>query len=92
MQMQTRVVRATQLMTAAVDDDLVIMDPRSDCYTALDAIGRRIWDLLAQPMTVADLCECLAAEYAGEPPTIADDVMAFLGEMAQDELIAVAHE
>ncbi len=90
--MTSRVARSELVLTAAVDDDLVIMDPRSDCYTALDSIGRRVWELLERTMTVSELCARLGDEYDGEPQAIANDVLAFLGELVDGGLIALAHD
>jgi len=83
------VVRASELESAAVDDDLVILNPDRNDYVALDAIGRRIWERLERPQPVRSLCAQLGEEFDGDPNQIAADVIAFLDELQGDGLISV---
>ena len=48
------VVRRGEPLTAEVDEELVMLDPREGRYFGADRIGRRIWELLEQPRTVDD--------------------------------------
>jgi hypothetical protein len=84
-----RVGRKSGVMSAPVDDDLVILNPDRDDYVALDQIGRRIWELLEEQQTVGELCERLAAEFTGEREQIAADVMAFLDRLRDEGLVDV---
>jgi len=86
------VVRTEGLMSAPVDDDLVVLNAERDSYGALDAIGRRIWELLEAPLPVAELCAQLGEEFDGEPAPIAADVSAFLDELEQEGLVRVVDE
>jgi hypothetical protein len=45
----TVVVRTAGLLSAAVDDEIVILNPHRGNYVGLDAIGRAVWDLIEQP-------------------------------------------
>jgi hypothetical protein len=56
-------------------------------YYGLDAIGADIWQRLAQPLRVADLCAQLVQEYEVEEAECAADVLAMLNDMATDGLI-----
>lgn len=84
------ITRNDALMSAPVDDDIVFLNPASDSYVALDAVGRRIWDLLASPMTFAALVDRILAEFNGERDEIAADVAAFLAELAEEGMVRVA--
>ena len=50
------VVRRDGLMTAPVDDEIVILNIESDNYVGLDSIGRAVWELIAEPREVIELC------------------------------------
>jgi hypothetical protein len=82
-------VRVTHLLTAPVDDEIVILNPRSDNYIGLDAIGRAIWDLLETPLDVGALCERLANTFDATSEQIAADVVPFLEELVQEGLVRV---
>jgi hypothetical protein len=66
-----------------------MLDPRGSRYFALDAIGRRIWDLLAQPRQIDALCRTLTDEFAVEPETCRGDVLAFLEHLSDAELVSI---
>jgi Coenzyme PQQ synthesis protein D (PqqD) len=83
------VARTQGLMSAPVDDDLVILNPARDDYVALDEVGRRIWELLEQPQTVGELCEALGAQFDGDAQQILGDVTTFLDELRDERLIDV---
>jgi len=86
---QTVVVRLGGLRSASVDADLIIMNRAKAHYVGLDDIGRRIWDILARPRRIDELCRQLATEYAGDPEQITRDVLRFLNDLYVENLITV---
>jgi hypothetical protein len=77
------------LLSAVVDGELVGMSvERGTCY-GLNEVATRIWGLLAEPRTLSQLCEALAAEYEVDPATCRSDVESHLLEMQSAGLIAV---
>jgi hypothetical protein len=85
----TLVARADNLPSDAIDQDLVILNLKRDDYVALDAIGRRIWELIASPRRVDELCQQLSQEFDGPPEQIAADTLAFLNELEREEMLNV---
>ncbi|MEP6491756.1 MAG: PqqD family peptide modification chaperone [bacterium] len=65
------------------------MSPSAGNYYDLDEIGSDIWERLAEPVRVSDLCQALAAAYDGEPLQIERDVLALLDDLAQQQLIVI---
>jgi hypothetical protein len=53
----------TQVMARQVGDETVILDLASGTYYGLDAVGARIWQLLGEGKTLAQVCETMLAEY-----------------------------
>ena len=86
----TCVVRIEGIMTAPVDTEIVLLNMAGNNYISLDAIGRRIWELLETPVTVADLCRKLGAEFEATEEQIAADVVPFLTELEHEGLVRVA--
>jgi hypothetical protein len=90
--MDTVVVRNPDLPEAPVDDDLIILDVARGHYVGLDAIGREIWDGLASPITLADLCAKLSRRFNASVETIAQDVAVFIRELLDQGLISIQAE
>ena len=85
----TLVVHAENLASNAIDEDLVILNLKRDNYIALDAIGRRIWELIASPRRVDALCQQLAQEFDGTLEQITADALAFLNALEREEMLNV---
>jgi len=86
----TRVVRTDGIMTAPVDQEIVLLNMKGNNYISLDAIGRRIWELLENPIVVDELCRQLGTEFEGTQDQISDDVISFLEELELEGLVRVA--
>ena len=85
----TTIARSNELITAEVDDELVMMSLEQGEYFGLGAIGSRIWTLLEQPMTVAALCDRLVTLYAVDAETCQRDTLDFLQELYAAEIVTV---
>jgi hypothetical protein len=83
------VARRAEPLTATVDGELVMLDPRTGRYFALDAVGLRVWQLLEQPHSVGALCESLEGEFDVAPEACRRDVLTFLEQLDQAELLDV---
>lgn len=83
----TTVVRNPEPLTALVDDEVVMLDTRQGCYFGLDRSGTVIWDLIAEPRSVEDVCRAVAERYDVAPETCRADVVSFLADLADAGLI-----
>jgi hypothetical protein len=92
MNLNTTIARADELLSSPVDDEMVLLNLARNNYIGLDRIGRRIWELLATPQRIGDLCGRLSQEFAGEPAQIVADVLAFVGELVGEGLVRVVDE
>ena len=82
------VKRADDVMAANVDDELVMLRMESNGYFGLDAIGRRIWEMLEEPRTVASICSTLLDEYDVDAAACEADVLYFLAELEKHGVVA----
>lgn len=85
----TCIVRTEGMMTAPVDNEIVILNMKGNNYISLDPIGRRIWELLEAPIIVNDLCVRLGTEFEGTQEQICTDVLPFLDELEREGLVRV---
>lgn len=90
--LDTIVKRAGDLVSCDLDGDTALMSVENGKYYGLDPIASRIWVLLEEARPVAAMCGLLQEEFEVEPAQCEQDVLAFLNEMAQDNLIMVVDE
>lgn len=91
-QLNSILIQNQEILSADLDEELVMISLETDAYYALDAIGRRIWELISQPTMVADLCATLQEEYHVDATTCQQDVLELLNEMVEQGLITIVNE
>jgi hypothetical protein len=79
--------RADGLLTADIDGELLMMSVEQGRYFNLNAVGSRIWELLAAPVKVDGLVEALTAEYDVAPAEARQEVERFLGALRERGLL-----
>ena len=85
----TVVARSDGFVEAEIDNEVVALSvERGTCY-GLNQVGSRIWNLLASPARIGDLCETLHAEYKVEPAVCERQVLDLLEELRAEGLIAI---
>ncbi len=87
--MDTVVVQTENLLTSKLDGETVLMSLQRAAYFGLESTGQHIWNLIAQPTRVADLCEQLVADYEVERKDCEQHVCAFLKDMNDEGLIRI---
>ena len=70
-----------------LDSEGVILDLDSGIYYGLEGIGQRIWELLDEPTSQADLVVRLIGEYGVGEDVLSKDVEQFLKQLLENELI-----
>jgi hypothetical protein len=89
---QTVIVQSREPVAVDMDDTVVMMSLERGKYYGLDKVGSRIWELLAEPRSVADLRSTLETEFEVDAATCARDVRAFLTDLAAEQLIRIVDE
>src|SRR5579871_5239679 len=85
-----RVARNRTTLSAEIDGEVVALDvARGACY-GLDAVGARIWSMIAEPRSVQEVCEALMAVYEVDEATCHRDVLDLLAALRGEGLIEVA--
>jgi len=81
------VVQGREQICAEVDGEVVMMSITQGHYYGLDSIGGRVWELIAEPCSVRELCDRLVVEFAVDRAVCEADVLRFLNDMVAQKLI-----
>ena len=89
MNLTDKVTIPEQVMARQVGEETVILDLVSGTYFGLDPVGARIWQLLGEGRTLAEVCESMLAEYEVSRDEIERDVNELLAALVDKSLIKV---
>jgi len=70
-----------------LEGELVLLNLETGVYFGLDAVGSRIWELLAADRCLADVVATLTSEYEVEAEACEADLARFLETLADNELV-----
>ena len=84
-----KVERTGDWLSAKVGDELVMMSAEQGHYIGLSEVGARIWELIAEPVELDELCRRLEREFDVSPETCRAEVRAFLDTLAAQQAAAL---
>lgn len=87
---QTRVVATKEQVSCDLAGEAAILNLKNGVYYGLDPVGARIWNLIQEPKTLAELRETLLAEYEVEPERLDADLRSLLSQLAEQQLIDIS--
>lgn len=90
MKLTDRVTIPTQVMARQVGDETVILNLASGTYFGLDPVGSRVWQLIAEDRTLAQVCDLMMAEYDVARETIEADILGIMDNLSTQGLIVPA--
>jgi PqqD family protein of HPr-rel-A system len=86
---QTSWRRDPTLPFQSMDEEAIVIDPRTREVHLLNETAARIWDLLETPCSVDELCAALAEEYEGaSPEALRLEVEGFLADLGGRGLLS----
>jgi len=83
------VVRNDDLLSTEVDGELVAMSIENGVCYGLNAVGTRIWALIAEPRSIDSLCTQLLGEFAVDAETCRAEVTGLLTTLRDEALVSV---
>ena len=87
---QAVVVAAKSQVSCDVGGETAILSMQNGIYYGLDPIGARVWNLIQQPQSVADLREAILSEYDVEPERCERDLLDLLQALLAEGLIELS--
>lgn len=86
----TRVVVSDAQVSAALDEEAVILSMHDGMYYGLDGVGARIWQLLQQPTTLGDIAGTIAVEFEVDEPRAFEDLVTLVRDLESRALVSRA--
>jgi hypothetical protein len=81
------VVVSDEQVSTSLGDETVILGMRDGTYYGLDAVGSRVWALVASPRRVSELVQAITEEFDVSPDRCERDLIALLEELSARELV-----
>jgi hypothetical protein len=88
--LHSRVVASSEALSADLGADLAVLDAGTGIYYGLDSVGARIWVLIREPKTLAEVLEVLIEEYEVDRSTLVLDLMEFANKLRDSGLLRAA--
>lgn len=88
-QLNTMITRSNEILLAELDGEVIMVGIEQSNYYGLGSVGSRIWELLEQPLTMAELLARLQEEYSIDQETCAKDTLVFLDNLLDHSLISI---
>jgi len=76
------------IITAKIGDNFVLLNEKFD-YIMIDAIGRLIWEGLAQGNGLEDIAMAISSNYAVTVEEACTDAEIFIGELAKFGVVKI---
>jgi len=90
--MTSTIVRDAGVVEAEIDNEVVAINIETgNCY-GLNPVGSRIWNLIAAPVRIGDVCAALISEYQVQPGTCEQQVLSLLEELRAEGLVSTLPE
>jgi Coenzyme PQQ synthesis protein D (PqqD) len=77
------------ILCSRLDDDVLAVDEGEGYCYSMNTSAARVWELIATPTAVGDLCTVLCGEFAVDRDTCLKDVAEILSDMQEAGLIKV---
>jgi hypothetical protein len=81
--------RRSDVRYRRIEGEAVVLRQSAAEVLVLNEVGASVLDLADGERSVGDWIAALAAEYEGDPETLAGDVLAFAGELAAVGLLEI---
>ncbi|GLQ35814.1 hypothetical protein GCM10007939_20970 [Amylibacter marinus] len=86
----TCITKNEAVLATELDGEFVMMDIESGAYYSLAGVSADIWEMLEQgPKTLGELEAKLLGAYDIDAESCRRDVVAFIGQMADAEVVAL---
>jgi len=86
---ESRVVVSKDQTACDPRGDSTIVTWKDDVYYGLDPVGKRVWQLIQEPTTLAQVRDVLKAEYDVEAAQLEADLRDLLEQLAEQGLVEI---
>ena len=86
----TRPLRAPEILMQEVSGETVLLKPSSGEYYSLEEVAGEVWQRCDGATTIAEIIVAIGSEYDAPAEEVAADVLEFLAEMFDEQLVSAA--
>ncbi len=87
MQLDAKLSIPPQVMSRLVGDETVLLDLASGIYFGLDGVGKRIWESVAEGLSLAETAAVIVTEFEVGEVQAKTDLIAFAGDLVERGLL-----
>ena len=91
MHLNDKITISSQVVARRVGSDTVILHLGSGTYFGLDPLGSRIWQLMGEGNTLAEICELMLPEYDVTREVLQRDALSLAQNLVAENLINTAN-
>jgi hypothetical protein len=88
MDLSNRFAIKPNVMARQLGEETVILDLESGTYFGLDPVGARIWQLMKEGKSLAEICEAMLEEYEVSREELERDALALAQDLEARSLIS----
>ncbi|WP_092439641.1 lasso peptide biosynthesis PqqD family chaperone [Williamwhitmania taraxaci] len=81
--------RNSGLVSSNLDGETVMMSIEDGDYFGLDPVGSRIWELIENPISIANLIAALMVEFEVSKSDCESDTLEFLNQLNEKRLLII---
>lgn len=85
-----KIKQSSVLIASKLGDEALMLNMTSGQYFSLDSIAWRIWSLIEEPASIAELSQSLSQEYDVSGEVCRQDVTAFAQKLLDNQLVEFA--
>ena len=86
----TRIVASQEQLSCNFGPGAAILNLKNGIYYGLDPVGARVWNLLQQPRSVAEIRDILSTEYDVDVARLETDLRDLLTQLADNQLVEIS--
>ena len=90
MKLTDRVRIPQEVLARQVGDETVMLDLAKGAYFGLGPVGARMWQLLAEGKTLAEVCDAIVEEYEVARDAVERDLLALVADLMAQGLLVPA--
>jgi hypothetical protein len=90
--LQSLVAQTPEVVGSRIEDRMALMSVKNGAYYGMDPVGSRVWELIGKPTRVSAVCESLLVEFNVEKAVCEQQVLAFLQQLADADLVHIGDD
>ena len=89
---ETTIIRNQELLFESLDDELVLMSIENAKFYGMNETSKRIWEIIAEPQPIKEVCAFLLAEYEIDEETCQAKVLEVAQKLIDSNLAHIVEK